>query len=343
TQLSGYKDSDDKITDCRYNSALALMNAGDYEGAMERFRLIESYKDSGDLIADCRYNAALDLYNAGKYDEAITAFKALNGYRDSEDQIINCETGIKYNTALELYNAGKYDEAITVFKALDGYKDSDTQLEKCYIGKYGEEQYNLIKDVKVGDTYRFGSYEQDNKTSNGKEEIEWIVLEKDGMSLLLISKYALDCQPYNTSDRSITWETCSLRKWLNGTFLDAAFSSEEQRSIISSTVTADKNPHFNTFVGKNTTDKVFLLSIKEANKYFSSDEARRCAPTEYAKAQGTLTYDSIGNCWWWLRSPGCDSHSAAFVFDDGSVSSYGFDVNNDVYTVRPAMWIDLGD
>ena len=297
------------------------------------------------LIPNGKYNSALDLYNAGKYDEAITAFKALNGYRDSEDQIINCETASidsKYNTALELYNAGKYDEAITVFKALDGYKDSDTQLEKCYIGKYGEENYNLIKNIKVGDIYRFGSYEQNNKTSDGKEEIEWIVLEKDGMSLLLISKYALDCQPYNTSDKSITWETCSLRKWLNGTFLNAAFSSEERRSIISSTVTADKNPHFNTFVGKNTTDKVFLLSIKEADKYFSSDEARKCAPTEYAKAQGAHTDASTGNCFWLLRTPGINSDRAAYVDYAGGVSSLGCGVDLDDRAVRPALWINLG-
>ncbi|MBR4635510.1 MAG: tetratricopeptide repeat protein, partial [Clostridia bacterium] len=332
-----------------YNTALELYNAGKYDEAITAFKALNGYRDSEDQIINCetaiKYNAALELYNAGKYDEAITAFKALNGYRDSEDQIINCETAIKdpkYNAALELYNAGKYDEAITVFKALDGYKDSDTQLEKCYIGKYGEENYNLIKNIKVGDIYRFGSYEQNNKTSDGKEEIEWIVLEKDGMSLLLISKYALDCQPYNTSDKSITWETCSLRKWLNGTFLNAAFSSEERRSIISSTVTADKNPHFNTFVGKNTTDKVFLLSIKEADKYFSSDEARKCAPTEYAKAQGAHTDASTGNCFWLLRTPGINSDRAAYVDYAGGVSSLGCGVDLDDRAVRPALWINLG-
>ena len=71
---------------------------------------------------------------------------------------------------------------------------SAEQIEKCYISKLGEKTYNLIKNIKVGDTYKFGSYEQDNKTSNGKEEIEWIVLDKDGISLLLISKYLREAE-----------------------------------------------------------------------------------------------------------------------------------------------------
>ena len=56
----------------------------------------------------------------------------------------------------------------------------------------------------VGSTVTFGSYEQDNDTSNGKEPLEWIVLSyQDGKSLL-ISKYGLDCQPYNTVRADMT-------------------------------------------------------------------------------------------------------------------------------------------
>ncbi|MCR5689552.1 MAG: DUF6273 domain-containing protein, partial [Clostridiales bacterium] len=134
---------------------------------------------------------------------------------------------------------------------------------------------------------------------------------------------------------------CSLRKWLNGTFFDAAFSSEEQNSIISSTVTADKNPSYSTSPGNNTTDKVFLLSITEVNKYFSSDSARQCQGTAYCYAQGAYK-DSNGNCWWWLRSPGNGSGSAADVSNDGSVRNNGRSVGHDNYAVRPALWIDLG-
>ena len=107
---------------------------------------------------------------------------------------------------------------------MNGYKDSEAQIEKCYIGIFGDFYY-LVQNVEVGDVIKFGSYEQDDDTSNGKEEIEWIVLEKDNASILLISKYGLDCQPFYTSLTDVTWETCSLRTWLNGTFLNTYCSS----------------------------------------------------------------------------------------------------------------------
>ena len=72
-----------------------------------------------------------------------------------------------------------------------------------------------------------------------------------------------------------------MRKWLNGTFISNAFSSDEQNMIQSTTVTADKNPSYSTSPGNNTTDKVFLLSITEVNQYFSSNSARECQGTAY--------------------------------------------------------------
>ena len=234
-------------------------------------------------------------------------------------------------------------------------------LLSAFLGGCGSEKGSSssktpVNTVDVGDIYTFGSYEQDNDLTNGKEAIEWLVLAKEGNQALLISKYALDCKKYNEKFTDVTWETCSLREWLNGTFINAAFSSEEQNSIINSTVTADKNPSYSTSPGNNTTDKVFLLSITEVNKYFSSDEARKCAPTEYAKSHGAYTSSSYSTggkatCWWWLRSPGRNSYYAAGVSSDGSVNDFGYSVGsvNDlgIYVddsngaVRPALWINL--
>lgn len=185
--------------------------------------------------------------------------------------------------------------------------------------------------IQVGDTVRFGSYQQDNNKSNGKEDIEWIVLAKDGDKVLIISKYALDCQKFNTYNKDVTWETCTLRKWLNGTFYNATFNSAEQGMIATTTVT----------VGKNTTDKVFLLSIKEVNKYFLSDSARDTIATKYAIAQGAWTDENV-KCCWWLCFPPSYANEAAFVRSGGSVNWYGCPVNSDDVAVRPALWINLG-
>ena len=133
-----------------------------------------------------------------------------------------------------------------------------------------------------------------------------------------------------------------MRKWLNGTFLNAAFSESERAMIPSVTVSADENPSYSTSPGNSTTDQIFLLSITEVNKYFSSNSARQCQGTAYCYAQGAYTNSSNGNCWWWLRSPGYDSSSAAFVYDDGSIFEFGNSVNYDKYAVRPALWINLG-
>ena len=117
--------------------------------------------------------------------------------------------------------------------------------------------------------------------------------------------------------------------------------------ILDTNVSADENPEYSTNPGNATTDKVFLLSINEAEKYFTNDEARKCASTAYAKAQGAYTSDDYktasgaATCWWWLRSPGRYQGSAAGVYRDGDVDESGYGVGDANDAVRPALWIDL--
>ena len=200
------------------------------------------------------------------------------------------------------------------------------------------------------ETIFFGAYEQDNNTYNGKEDIEWLVLKKDGNRALLISKYALDSQPYNEEAEDVTWETCTLRTWLNGTFFEEAFSTLEQKRILTTNVTADKNPEWSTDPGNDTQDKVFLLSIDEGNQYFSSDKERKCTPTDFATtSQGAIASSSFtsqnseSNCTWWLRSLGETSHDVAWVGMDGVIIEAGASVDSFLDAVRPAMWIDFSN
>ena len=210
----------------------------------------------------------------------------------------------------------------------------------------------IKSSVAVGDIIEFGAYEQDNDTSNGKEPIEWRVLAKEDNKILVISKYALDAKPYNTEWENVTWETCTLRTWLNETFLNEAFSGEEQSMIQTTEVSADKNPDYSTDPGNATNDKIFVLSVNEANEYFASDEARMCVPTAYAIANGAGTSDNCKDkCkvegaatgWWWLRSPGINPDGAVRVDYDGGVGSNGTAVDDVYYCARPAMWMDLED
>ena len=328
------------IPNGKYNDAIVLMNAGKYSEAISAFKALDGYKDSDNKITECKYNDAIAFMDAGKYTEAISAFKALDGYKDSVNKITECNTAIldgKYNDAIALMDAGNIVEAYEALVALEGYKDSADKANSIY-DKYKVEK---LKVAKVGDYVFFGAYEQDNNTSNGKEYIEWLVLEvKDGKALV-ISKYALDCKQYNTRNTYVTWETCTLRKWLNNDFINLAFTVDEKDMIPTVTVSADANPEYSTDPGKATQDQVFLLSITEANKYFRSDSARQCEPTAYAVANGAYVNSSNGTCWWWLRSPGERRTLAALVNLGGGVREDGNSVISDDRAVRPALWIDL--
>ena len=283
------------------------------------------------IIPNNKYNHALTLMKEGKYNEAIAVFESLDGHKDSAGQIKECQ----YMNAVALMNAGKFDEAYNIFQQLGNYKDSVNQIDRISLLKITSK----LQAANVGSYVKFGAYEQDNNISNGKEEIEWLVLEKKGDRLLVISRYALECRPYNTTYQYVTWQTCSLRKWLNTDFIDAAFSAQEAKMIPMVTVSADKNPNWATDPGEVTQDRVFLLSITEVNKYFYSESAKKCTPTNYAIANGVFEYD--GGCFWWLRSPGGSGSAAANVEFSGYVFDSGNGVDQSIIAVRPVMWIKI--
>ena len=201
--------------------------------------------------------------------------------------------------------------------------------------------------VSVGEYITYGHYEQDN-INNGQEPIEWLVLDYDAYtnSVLLISRYGLDAHYYHKNTPYPTWAKSDIRAWLNGTFLNAAFTAEEQAGIVTTTVsTPSYNGHSG---GADTQDRIWLLSREEAEKYFTSKASRKAVPTAYAVAQGAYQYAGIvsdyklndtGCCWWWLRSPGYSSYYASYVIYDGSLSNNY--VSNSYYAVRPAFWLDL--
>lgn len=204
-------------------------------------------------------------------------------------------------------------------------------------GKKLLQEFDFSRNTKKGAYIKFGTYKQGK--SNNKKPIEWLVLDVKDNKALVISKYALDCKRYHTSNTSVTWETCSLREWLNDDFINVAFSAKERAMIPTVTVTAGRNPRYGTNPGNTTQDRVFLLSIIEVEKYFSSDNARQCKATEHAIVNGSNNSD--GNCLWWLRSPASYQYRAARVDGDGDIREYGSNVYDSGTAVRPAMWIDL--
>ena len=241
---------------------------------------------------------------------------------------------VKYNNAVKAVEEQRYEDAYLTFKSLYKFKDSQvkaTDLLKAHP--------NIAQ---VGDVIYFGTYEQDNNFSNGKEEIEWRVLEKDENGrMLVVSKYALDCRNYHSSVKQITWEDSDIRSWLNNDFYSNVFSSSEKSAVKTVTNENTGNSDFNVNGGNKTSDKIFILSIDEAKRYLPNNIDRMCQATKYAESKGTELDSLTHNCRWWLRSPGSTLYSAASVKIDGFILNMGTPVSVDKAFVRPAMWIEI--
>ncbi len=221
----------------------------------------------------------------------------------------------------------------------------------CGSGSEKAEKNNKEKEseaetvlLEKGEYITFGTYEQDNDESNGKEDIEWLVLDCEDGKALVISKYVLDCVKYCEKYSEVTWETSDLRAWLNSDFADTAFTDSEKEKICISTVESDKHPDRGEEPGVTVQDNLFILSVSEAEEYFAEDKDRLCEATEYAKANGVVITD--GYCRWWLRTPNYFSAIESYVNVKGKAFKGDVDdgyshVNNAMNGVRPVMWINL--
>ena len=198
---------------------------------------------------------------------------------------------------------------------------------------------NALAAAGVGDIIEFGLYPVDK--SGNTAPIGWKVLEKEGNRILVITEKIIDKSAYHSVSENLSWETCDLRQWLNGPFYQLAFTPEEQAMIPVVTLAPTANPKYRTSGGRETTDRVFVLSLEEAGTLFPDDSSRLGYTTLYAQSRGYYFGGSI-NCWW-LRDLGASPELAALVGNSGSLGTYGYRADNSEYAIRPAMWIDLGD
>ena len=187
----------------------------------------------------------------------------------------------------------------------------------------------------VGSVVPFGNY--------GGQPIQWIVVESDikNNRVLLLSRDVIDSKPFHVWKEEVSWESCSLRRWLNRTFYQEAFSAEERKMII------------------GYKDSVFLLTRRRLLRYFRSDKALSCGYTPYAAANGLITDRDKARAWWLptvMRKIGARyddrldveqenlfdselgvSQYAYVVFSSGA--SEGNDVELAGRGVRPAIWL----
>lgn len=169
--------------------------------------------------------------------------------------------------------------------------------------------------------------------------MEWLVIDKQDGQLLLVSKYLLDGKQYNETNEAITWENSTLRQWLNETFINTAFDVEDQAQILTTTVAAAPSAIADTEAGNDTEDRIFILSVEEVNRYFTTPDSKQCAPTNYAISNGVFINYDVAYTDWWLRTLGSEQNSAASVNRGGIINEGGTDVDHTKYAVRPALWV----
>ena len=171
----------------------------------------------------------------------------------------------------------------------------------------------------------------------------WRVLEALEDRVLVISEIVMFQRYYHQSSESVTWENSDTRSYLNDSFI-GRFSPVEQALIASTSVINENNQWNDTPGGNNTTDRVFLLSIREAVSFFGDSGLL------YNQPGGSLWLDDEHNeariaggldgsaSMWWLRSPGFYPRLAAYVDSDGILSMFGAVSWGDI-GIRPAMWL----
>ena len=190
-----------------------------------------------------------------------------------------------------------------------------------------------------------GSYEQDGNEENGPEPIEWIVLAQEDGRALLLSRYALDVIPYN-EDYTLgpAWETCSLRTWLNNTFMNTAFSKSEQKCLLTTLVPNgfdQGHPSYSLVPQNDTVDYIFCPSYAEVKAYIPNESQRCTEPTPYATSKGVRINDPDNpNAEWWIRSPDDNKRLAATCNHKGLFYFGRYFLEKGI-CVRPAVQVDI--
>lgn len=154
-------------------------------------------------------------------------------------------------------------------------------------------QAAAIQDLHIGDIIEYGFYEQDNNTMNGKEPIKWEVMSVDGTQIALLCRYCLDAMPYNTTRTYVTWETCSLRNWLNSTFKEEAFGKDTNTILVKTEVIARENPYYDSNPGDDTMDYVYLPSTQIIENSWKPKKLFWCDGTKYLLSKGVKVSDYI--------------------------------------------------
>lgn len=321
--------------------------------------LADIYIDMGDLAsAEAILKKGIEETESSRLEHLLAEIEELK-----KDTTIANEMVMTTNTEKETASSSSM---------IENFQPEIDDEEMC-----ADEEIEIKRDGSIrreGDYIVFGYYEQDWNDENGLEPIEWEVLDRKDDKMFLVSRYILHCRAYDESDPwgMPTWESCSLRKWLNDEFLNEAFLPIEQSKILLTEVSNPDNLLFGSDGGNDTEDRLFLLGVDDLRKYYKFDSwddenqngychdlivdettyamttgvgsnSHTISQYDYDNGLASKGYDSsvIGmrGTIWWLRTI-----EANTVYQNGNAGWYcGSFVKDATLGVRPAMWIDISD
>lgn len=241
---------------------------------------------------------------------------------------LRCKNRYELANQVESFENNPYFEKVTRFgdsnlqAEVKGYVNSINERNRAEQQRKDAEQEDRQKNPKVGDNIYFGTLKGD--------KLWWKVLKIQNNKALIISLDKIGKMCFQeTKDRcyldeldAVPWSHCTLRHKLNVDFVHECFNPGEIYRIVPSKLTIDDYRKYSFIGGVQTTDRVFILSIHEAETLFADNSAR-------------AGFD------WWLRSPASCSRFIAFVNSAGRIIYDSAQNGYESMGVRPAMWIKL--
>lgn len=354
SELEGYKDSEEYMKQCKqlakqtnedllekvYELAKTkkekAKTVDDYKVAAEEFRKASGFKDADSMAKEC---------------DSLSSRTEKKGTRNlflTGGVVILCILAVvfvgispipKYGIGNVLYKVDAYNYALKFYNRSGDYKDTKQKIIEC--------QYMLGLDYEAKGDYKAAkkafAAAEDYKDSNARKvnalklvlknskagtivkigKYNWKVLKIEENQVLLLKKAALSKRAYSSDANNATWENSTIRQYLNNDFLKAAFTKEEQMNILQTSVKNSGNAAYGTDGGKDTLDYLFLLSISEAKEHKDI----------FKDYKGTS----------WLRSPGGNSNTAAFIEAKGLIMDYGYIVTDKDFKAIPAMWFNTSE
>ena len=194
--------------------------------------------------------------------------------------------------------------------------------------------YASILQASVGDEVCWGRFET-NPSHPGREKLTWIVVEKNEDSVRLLCRDGIAGSWYHQKHAPVSWQDSDLRAFLKSGLFENMFIPYEKSRMLT-----------------DDGDLITLLTVQQAMQYFRTDDDRRLAITEAARAQGTNVgrlaqshdnYRSGYQCsWWWLKgSPALQDITAPIVTAQGKVETGKKYVNKPGGAIRPVIRVKL--